>query len=1196
METTGNEQAAEVERLLNKKAATGSDDKFEYVFNLSYGNGSENWFCNFCDCSIAGGVDGVHEHETDKRHIRKLGLDNHDSDKPEEKKPEEEPVTIDIAAGEPIPPGFEEQHVNRVAQIQEQLDRFTDRPLVGLEYVFELHVSAEYEKPEYLCVLCNKTGNYASIVLAHVRSCSHISQYLHKHFSTCHDALVPYMTKRYKRNWQNTLQKIAEAIEKKFGRLKPYSIEKDTFEKNKVHYLQIVADGEHFSQDTGVTFKELVVHTELVKPCEVVESDEASVSTEDATAHIEKPLQLSSSSLPKETSSESTQSGKNVEQSVSLFNLFRIANTKKKKAQGKKMSREEVVNIMEFRRQGKVLDTQMYTTLKLYEKNPDKCPQYHEEWQKLNLPEEMNPNRCIKRAFFPTRINKSSIPLKKDKIGVVSPLAKVTSNGDKLTTPVAKKSNQNNPIQSKKGNSRPPTKTIPAPIKFKIGPPSKSIDNKPSLRVAGQVVYTLSGSKTTPILNKPSLPAATQPDKDIEVIVIDDKDDSSKKDTSKFSIHGKETERMKSPKKSVSKETLASLRSKSGERRRNRKSRSRDRSRSRRRYLRKSRSRDRSRSRRRYLGRDRSRSRRKRFGKSRSRSGSRLRELLRRLRDSRSQNKKSLSREKSLERNKDISTEIRDTSKDGQSISPVADLPLEKEKVHGPVDAHYKLPEIVPGATKESGIMPNDDDDGQINIINVLRILTALEERLGSLGPKIIDLVGQALVLEKRETNSSETLLDSDLNCVLLETVNEKLKGQLLAGLVDTVEEKAFKKAVNKTSALISMAEQRKTQKKQMVPSVNNIDKTAIANQIAIALILQGRTNVAQAEIEQLTNAMISVAQVSKISSDLLAAQPSGGNVSLITSDWKQEINLNDKLRISSSNKSSVIELGKLSEPPTPHPLQNPINNMGYVPDPHLQHLLQNFMNLAAHEQRQLIDYLKILEIYEPERAERLREFVISNPNSKIKTIEGFENQEISDDIRSSVPIKQENSASGDLWCQTERERPEDSYESTNIFSKRIKEEQLEMEDNANIINETMVFETNNAIKFEPPSPPTNNSNQLNFDPPYRPISPVLRDLSMPLSGDTSIGFDNGGQTIGPIEAGIRVSPSGNIWSLRSEHYGSQETLSRDDRGSVLPSRDLALPADSFVHRDVPVYPTNNPELCIGAYGNNKQQNQFSPT
>lgn len=171
------------------------------------------------------------------------------------------------------------------------------------------------------------------------------------------------------------------------------------------------------------------------------------------------------------------------------------------------------------------------------------------------------------------------------------------------------------------------------------------------------------------------------------------------------------------------------------------------------------------------------------------------------------------------------------------------------------------MPDIRPTLPPEE-----EDDNGEVNVVDVLRILTALEERLGSLGPKIIDLLAQALALEKKEANSSETLLDNDINCVLFETIKEKLKGQLLTGLVDIVQERAFKKAIKKIASLIHLASERKRKREKIVPKVKpvsvpgigTVDRNAIAKQIANALIAQGKTDVTQAELEQLINAVVS--------------------------------------------------------------------------------------------------------------------------------------------------------------------------------------------------------------------------------------------------------------------------------------------------------------------------------------------------
>lgn len=193
----------------------------------------------------------------------------------------------------------------------------------------------------------------------------------------------------------------------------------------------------------------------------------------------------------------------------------------------------------------------------------------------------------------------------------------------------------------------------------------------------------------------------------------------------------------------------------------------------------------------------------------------------------------------------------------------------------------YKPPRVMRDVTRQpvlspprypSGPHPHteqepEEEDGDINVISVLRLLTALEEKLGSLGPKIIELLAQALAMEKNEANSSETILDSEINCVLFETVKEKLKGQLLAGLVEYTQEKAYKNAIKKIASVIHFAGERKKEREAQqkrkidpvkVPGVGAVDKAAIAKQIATALVMQGKTDVSQAELEQLINAVVS--------------------------------------------------------------------------------------------------------------------------------------------------------------------------------------------------------------------------------------------------------------------------------------------------------------------------------------------------
>lgn len=76
------------------------------------------------------------------------------------------------------------------------------------------------------------------------------------------------MTKQYKRNWQIAVTKIAEAIEAKYGRLKPFPVEKDTFEEKKQHYWDLINNGQHFSEKQGPSFEELIDKEQLTKNLE----------------------------------------------------------------------------------------------------------------------------------------------------------------------------------------------------------------------------------------------------------------------------------------------------------------------------------------------------------------------------------------------------------------------------------------------------------------------------------------------------------------------------------------------------------------------------------------------------------------------------------------------------------------------------------------------------------------------------------------------------------------------------------------------------------------------------------------------------------------------------------------------------------------------------------------------------------------
>ncbi|KAJ8946800.1 hypothetical protein NQ314_008784 [Rhamnusium bicolor] len=1120
MFSTLNKQANEQERLLKQKAVL-KNGQYGNIFELSYVAGAEHWFCNACQCPVMG---RVYQHEIGKRHTSNLAMTNRPVEKQEKDEETEEPIVIDIAPGEPIPPGFEGE-IGRVSQIQERLDGFNVGPLIALEYLLELQDYDPSKEPYYLCILCDKKGDPRT-VLTHLASYNHISQYLQKHFPTCYRALAPYMTKQYKRNWQTTLQKVAEAIEKKFGRLKPYPIEKDKFEKERLHYLQMICRGRHFSENSGWTFEELIVHDELTKTYEDEKPYEITPPVNwGGSAFIQKPFKKRSPSPPVVACPSSKRVRGNAQTNpkkpiipqaeqthvnhlplnVNYHHLEEVTDRchgktpnyqrQRNEFTEKKITekeREKIRKLEEFRKLGRAIENDMHKTLKQHEKNPEKHPQYNEEWKKFwnKRYKELQATGVdvSKHDFKPEWIefwNKRMIEIHSDEL---------RSRKDAL-------------------RKRLGLPEEPNPIKFTIGAPPPG------------------ASKDFSKENKPNLPMAAQPDQDNEVIIIDDKDDDinslnrSHSPWEDESLHKSRPNRKRSISPGRIHKRSTVVRSRSQDESPPRVERSNG-SNKMDRPVRRSKSRERVMARR-----------------SRSKERSHSRDIVRSkdYRDSRdrrsySRERRSRSRERSWER-RDLEKRMdyRESSyerdlRGRERVRTVADLPWEREKAfRHQFEEYYKPPPIMRDVTRkpvlraDGGMIPvvvppEEDDDGEVNIVDVLRILTALEERLGSLGPKIIDLLAQALALEKNEANSSETLLDNDINCVLFETVKEKLKGQLLAGLVDILQERAFKKAIKKIATLIHMAGQRKRQRERMmpkikpvtVPGVGTVDKAAIAKQIATALIMQGKTDVTQAELEQLINAVLA-----------------GGTISFDTlKSVKEEKEPEEKIIIPTSfKKTEVVDLEKLTEPLTPSPGKSSVNNMENLSDSDLQTLLQNFKDLSTDEQHNLINYLKKLETHEPERVERLRKFVNLDPGAKIKTEDGEESNENKDKsaigrespfsnrlgstnpaVEELVKIESEEEDAREEKQENkkteEKEKPagkphldsedEDySYEDVvKAVSKTVKDKELE--NNMKLVEDSMKFETNKA------------KNELNLSDAKALISNLMSNISKSSSGGSS--------------------------------------------------------------------------------------------
>lgn len=186
------------------------------------------------------------------------------------------------------------------------------------------------------------------------------------------------------------------------------------------------------------------------------------------------------------------------------------------------------------------------------------------------------------------------------------------------------------------------------------------------------------------------------------------------------------------------------------------------------------------------------------------------------------------------------------------------------------------------------------------SLIFVLRKLTVLEQQLGSLAPKVFEMLSQALALEKVKEDASLDLLFERDNSVYLETVREKLIALLCAGVVPRNFVNTARSAIKHIDISLYLTSKRERsvpveavrsvmglnpcnapypsnpyiqtpqpvlESPVVVPGVGQVDKAAIAQQIATALIEQGRTDVGEAELQYLINAVVGMAEASKNSS-----------------------------------------------------------------------------------------------------------------------------------------------------------------------------------------------------------------------------------------------------------------------------------------------------------------------------------------
>ncbi|XP_014285651.1 uncharacterized protein CG7065 isoform X2 [Halyomorpha halys] len=347
-------------------------------------------------------------------------------------------------------------------------------------------------------------------------------------------------------------------------------------------------------------------------------------------------------------------------------------------------------------------------------------------------------------------------------------------------------------------------------------------------------------------------------------------------------------------------------------------------------------------------------------------------------------------------------------------------------------------------------------------IVHCLRMLSVLEQQLGSLGPKALELLSKALSMEKTKYTDSMTLLQDEEIHIFFETLKEKIRGQLIAGIVErylvascrsvinTIESMLAAYPSNSTHSQVPPTSSVVTATPSLVPpapslvssavmqpepvkvaSVGMINKMAVAQQIAEALVVQGWTDVSQQELEELINAVVGIATSSN-------ANLNQSSTSFISQLNIQKSTANSHINellgnlIASAQKtlvspavvpvenipSEVVNMATLPQVPaslvklpyTIAPLSNPTKLLDTVADKKIEPSIKNitapsnksdivqekddedsndsmsdqdlkerlvkFKSLNRDEQQNLILLLKDLESKDPQRVEKLRQYV----------------------------------------------------------------------------------------------------------------------------------------------------------------------------------------------------------------------------
>uniref|UniRef100_A0A8D8H6U8 Uncharacterized protein CG7065 n=4 Tax=Culex pipiens TaxID=7175 RepID=A0A8D8H6U8_CULPI len=861
--------------------------------------------------------------------------------------PKTNKIQMHIAPGEPVPPGMENE-VKPVAELQATIDRFREGPMVGLEYVMEL-TSPSLREPSYHCVLCDKKGDPRTIIV-HITSYIHRSKFLEKHYPTAINELAQWRgQKGCKDVIARVIQTVCEAIEDHHGRMTPNVHEVSDYNRNKTKYLQEVLFEKHFDERTGPKFVEVIdkkaLQEQLLGPGEapivgerVVRDPSPPVVPAPIGQRKSKPARADRKSLDSISSIDSVQSISSSESKGNrppgdnrirpLAKTFddrnpvrveqaRLTNRRRSPLPFRRQSPPfrrvgaSPVRNTRFNRRSRSPPPRRRSRSPLRRRSPvgrhDRSP------LRFNDRKSQSPSKDKQRSTLPTpkqlALQASEIAHERYKWEKYRcSLEIATAQIDKIF-----KEHEKNPEKhplypeewkmfwNRRYKELQNEKKDPSKHDFK--PEWIQFWTKRMKELRDEEVE----KKKIEIRTKLNLPS----------------EDSEKTDALKeqytVKVTKKKKERSVEPIESDEDEVVRQKPARAVRRSRSPIS-------------------------------DEERSRHSRREHRSPKPASRPR-----------RSRSPISDEDRGSRRRDFNSRDRERDRPGS---------FHRGAGFGEQHDYDEWAKTYYGNNKKVFVREEFDNynSGTLSFVAVCRLLTALEEYLGSLGPRVIDLLAKALALEKVKANSADELLLNEDNSMFLETVKEKLKGCLMAELLEPQMIAPVKKAIRNIASLLHEASKKEKPAEPVVDdplpisgpphTPGGVDKAAIAQKLAAALVAQGKTDFTSAELEELINVYVAMAEASK--------------------DKEKPVTTSTFL-------NDVAGPSKQAPPPSAGPsrrrVEEPADNteanaLEGLTDSDLQTLLQNFKDLSNEEQLHLISHLKKLEKTDPVRVEKLRRYV----------------------------------------------------------------------------------------------------------------------------------------------------------------------------------------------------------------------------